>query len=174
MGKDKDFFNENEKKCWEKLQVFNDNVLHIKDLGRTPTKHWTDASGHTADSRYINMELKNRNQIIYVDDNSNYIASGSTDKGNSYTADSLYIEQHKVCSMMLDWVCLGYEPIYINFLNDCIVVYNLSKLKRRPITEPKKIHSKGYGKMEIGTREGLFLTDATIYDYNYNLIKRPQ
>lgn len=172
--KDENFFTESEKKCWEKLKDFNEHVLHIQDLGTTPKKHWTDASGNTADSRYFNMELKNRNQVIYVDDNSEYIASGTTDKGNTYIADNLYIEQHKVCSMLLDWICLGYEPIYINFLENCIVVYNLSRLKRRPIPEPKKIHSKGYGKMEIGTREGLFLTDATIYDYQYNLIKRPE
>lgn len=73
--------------------------------------------------------------------------------GNTYTASTIYIEQHKVCSMLLDYVALNYEPIYINFLDNCIIVYNLSRLKHRPISEVKKIKSLGYDKMEIGTRE---------------------
>ena len=80
--------------------------------------------------------------------------------------------------MMLDYVTLHQEPIYINFLKDgVVVVFNLSKLKRRPFSESKTIKSRGYGKMEIGQREGLYLSDATIYkmDNNntYQLIKRP-
>ena len=170
---DKEFFEKSEIDCYTKLVKFNDNVLKLNDLGQTPTKYHTDASGITATSRYFNLELKNRNQTIKQDESSEYYIEGTTSTGKQYTANTIFIEQHKVCSMLLDYITYNQEPIYINFLNNGIVVFNLAKLKTRPETEHKKIHSKGYGKIEIGDREGLSLKDATIYDNNYNLIKRP-
>lgn len=171
--KDKKYFDSKEAEDMNKLTNFNNKVLHLNQLGETPYKHWTDASGYTRDERYFNMELKERNQTLKQDENGNYYIEGTTNKGTTYTASTLYIEQHKLCSMMLDYITEGKEPIYINFLQNGVIVFNLSKLKRRPVTENKKIHSKGYGQMEIGTREGLWLTDAAIYDNNFTLIQRP-
>lgn len=169
----KEYFNETEKTDYELLEEFNNNTLHLSQLGQTPTKHHTDASGYTATSRYFNLELKQRNQEIRINENGEFYIKGYKDDGTEYNCDGVYIEQHKVCSMLLDWICYGYEPIYINFLKNGIVVYNLSKLKKRPEPQRRKIQSRGYGKMEIGTRENLYLTDATIYDNNFRLIKKP-
>ena len=104
----------------------------------------------------------------------NTIYIGYKDDGKEYDCYGEYIEQHKVCSMLLDYVVYGYEPIYINFLRNGIVVYNLARLKHRPVQTHQKIRSKGYGKMEIGTREDLSLKDATIYDTNYKIVKMPE
>lgn len=128
--------------------------------------------GHTADSRYFNMELKNRQQRLMVDFNNDFVILGNKD-GKQYTCNTLYIEPHKVADMLLDYICLGLEPIYINFLDEHIIVFNLAKLKYRPEKEYGEFYSRGYRKKEKGYRELLRLEDATIYDYNYNIIKRP-
>lgn len=172
MGKE--FFDVNEVTDYELLKGLNDKVLHLNQLGETPVKHHTDASGYTTTSRYFNMELKKRNQELRIDDNGEYYIHGWKDDGSEYDCYGEYIEQHKVCDMLLDKICYDYEPIYINFLNNCIIIYNLTKLKIRPEKFNRKIKSKGYGKIEIGTREDLHIKDATIYDNNYNLIKLPE
>lgn len=170
----KEYFDEKENCCYNKLKDFNSNKLHLSILGETPKKHWTDASGYTAASRYLNFELKDRNQEIRQKENGEYYIHGWTEQGKEYDCDGIYIEQHKVCSMMLDYIVYGYEPIYVNFLKNGVIVYNLAKLKNRPEPFKQKIHSKGYGKMEIGTRENLNIKDATIYDLNYNILKLPE
>lgn len=177
--KNKEYFDEKESNDFIKLTEFNNQVLHLEDFGATPYTHWTDASGYTATCRYFNIEVKDRNQDLFINEQGEYFVKGTSQFGKEYYADNLYIEQHKVSSMMMDYICCGYEPIYINFLNDgVVVVYNLSRLNKRPATENKKIKSKGYNKMEIGTREGLFLSDATIFkkDENniYRIIQKPQ
>lgn len=179
MAKNKEFFDEKESNDFNKLTEFNNQVLHLEEFGETPYSHWTDASGYTVDGRYFNIEIKDRNLDLYENEKGEYFVKGTTQFGKEYYADTIYIEQHKVSSMLMDYIGNKYEPIYINFLNDgIVVVYNLSRLKKRPNTERKTIKSKGYNKMEIGAREGLFLSDATIYkmDENkkYTLIKRPE
>lgn len=171
MGKE--FFNVNEKTDYEMLTNLNDAILHLNEIGETPLGHYTDASGYTCSNRYMNMELKNRNQELRTNEKGEYYIHGWKDDGSEYDCNGVYIEQHKVCDMLLDYVVHGYEPIYINFLKNCIIVYNLSKLKNRPQRFKRKIKSKGYDKIEIGTREDLHINDATIYDNNYRLIKLP-
>lgn len=170
----KEYFNTTEKTDFEELMLFNEQILNLNQLGKTPEKHWTDASGYTTTNRYLNMELKERNQELRVNEKGDYYIHGWKDNGSEYDCYGEYIEQHKVCDMLLDYVVYGYEPIYINFLNNAIIVYNLSRLKHRPVPMKQKIHSRGYGKMEIGTREDLSLKDATIYDINYKLLKLPE
>lgn len=177
--KNENYFNVTENTDYIKLTVFNEQILHLNQIGQTPHKYHTDASGYTSTSRYFNMELKDRDVELVLTESGDYIIKGTSQYGKPYTANTLFIEQHKISSMMLDYVTLHQEPIYINFLKDgVVVVFNLSKLKRRPFSESKTIKSRGYNKMEIGQREGLYLTDATIYkmDNNntYQLIKRPE
>ena len=176
--KDKKYFDTKENTDFIKLTVLNDQILHLNNLGQTPYLHHTDASGYTSTSRYLSMELKDRD-VELIEQNGEYYIQGTSQYGKSYSANTLYIEQHKVSAMLLDYITLGYEPIYINFLKGgYVVVYNLARLRTRPHSEAKTIKSRGYNKMEIGQREGLYLTDATIYkmDENnqYRLIKRPQ
>lgn len=68
----KDYFNETELTDFDKLNLFNGEVLNLNVLGKTPEKHWTDASGYTTTSRYLNMELKDRNQELRINDKGEY------------------------------------------------------------------------------------------------------
>lgn len=171
----KEYFNSTETEGWNKLVELNNEILHLNDLGRTPSKYHTDASGVTCTSRCFNIELKDRNLTI-INNNGEYSISGVSQYNKPYTATTIYIEQHKVCDILLDYVVYGYDPIYINFVSNGVIIFNLSNLSVRPIKENKKIKSKGYEKIEIGTREGLDLKDATIYMKNnegkYELVKR--
>ena len=147
----------NEENDYELLQDFN-SVLKLNELGKTPEKYTTDASGYTTDGRYINIELKRRNINI-----------------NTYK--TLYIETHKAGDMLLDYVCEKKIPLYINFLNDgYVVVYNLSELKHRPKKICKRIESKLYQGFELAKRQELIIDDAFIYKKNnntYKLVHKP-
>ena len=142
-------------------------------MGRTPAKHTSDASGVTTDGRYLNFEIKIRNQTL-VDD----IISGCSTGGKIYTANTIYIETHKVGDLLLDYVCYKTVPLYINFLNDgFVILYNLLTLKHRPTKVAKRIYSKLYQGFELSKREELLLDDAWIYqkeNNTYKLIKKPQ
>lgn len=162
-----------EDKGFEQLTEFN-NVLKLIDLGRTPKDHTSDASGYTTDGRYLNIEIKRRNQILTPD----LKISATTRFNKEYTGDTIYIETHKVGDLLLDYVCFGYIPIYINFLSDGnVVVFNLSTLKSRPKKTVKKIYSELYQSFELSKRQELPLSEAFIYkkDENnvYKLIYRP-
>jgi hypothetical protein len=148
------------------LKDFN-KVLKLSDLGQTPKYSTSDASG-TSLNRYINIELKRRNQTLTKD----FKISGET-----YTADTVYLESHKAGDLLLDFVCEDKIPLYINFLNEgYVLLFNLSKLKHRPKKVCKKIYSKLYQGFELAKREELLVSDAWIYkriNNEYKLIHKP-
>lgn len=168
----KDFFKENELNDWNLLIDFNERVNLFDELTSTEAKHHTDGTGYTitklGTTKYWNIELKRRN-LILTDDGK---ISGCTDKG-TFVDDTIFIESHKAADMFFDQI-EGLIPLYINFLADgSTVIYNLSNLKKRPVkTGTMNIRSKGYNKFEIAKRQGLFLSDAAIFDKDGNLIKR--
>lgn len=170
-----EFAEEKEANGFAKLQDFN-SFLKLIELGQTPPKHWSDASGITTDGRYLNFELKIRNQTL---DMQNMIVSGinSTNK-NVYTANTIYIEMHKLGSLLLDYTVLDYEPLYVNFLSNAIVVYNLSKLHKVPNTIARRIYSTLFQGFEMAKRVELPLEEAYIYikDENneYKLVYKPR
>ena len=163
------YFEENEKNDLKKLFELNEKAHIFSSITPSKEKHYTDATGYSAD-RQFNIELKNRNQILLKDGR----ISGCSQAGKEYIDETIFIEDHKLSDMLLDWVCNGLEPLYINFLsNGWIIIYNLSKLTVRPKKYLNmKINSKGYRSMEFANRQGLYLIDAAVYDDNYNLIKR--
>ena len=162
-----DYAKQKEDEGFKLLKEFNEKVLKLKDLGRTPEKHTTDASGFTSDNKYINIELKKRNMRLTDD----FKLSAET-----YTVDTLFIEAHKAGDLLLDYICYKHIPLYINFLDDdTVIVFNLSTLKHRPRKIAKKIESKLYEAFELGKREGLLLKDAYIYkkiNNSYKLIHK--
>lgn len=168
----KDFFKENELNDWNLLIDFNERVNLFDELTSAETKHHTDGTGYTitklGTTKYWNIELKRRN-LILTDDGK---ISGSSTNGE-FIDNTIFIESHKVADMLLDSI-EGLIPLYINFLADgSTVIYNLSNLKKRPVkTGTMNIRSKGYNKFEIAKRQGLFLSDAAIFDKDGNLIKR--
>lgn len=169
-----EFAEEKEANGFAKLQDFN-SFLKLIELGQTPPKHWSDASGITTDGRYLNFELKIRNQTL---DMENMIVSGinSTNK-NVYTANTIYIEMHKVGSLLLDYNILDFQPLYVNFLTNAVVIFNLSKLNKVPHTIAKRIYSTLFQGFEMAKRVELPLEEAYIYvrDENnvYKLIHKP-
>lgn len=131
------------------LQDFN-SKLHIKELGRTPEKCSTDASGYTKDNQYINIELKRR----FVD-------------VNRYK--TIIIEGHKYLSLLKGFVYSNKIPLYINFMNGgYIILFNLSKLSEEPTERKYKIWSELYQGFEISSRFELPLKDAWIYKKEKN------
>lgn len=157
---------------WELLKQFNEKTKLFDELTPTKEKHHTDVSGYTVtkfgDTKYWNIELKYRN-LNLLDDGR---ISGATEKG-SFFDETIFIESHKIADMLLDAID-GLTPLYINFLSDgTTVIFNLNNLKKRPKkTGTMNIRSNGYGKFEIAKREGLYLSDAAIYNKNGKLIKR--
>lgn len=126
------------------LQDFN-KKLKIKELGRTPDKSSTDASGYTKDDQYVNIELKRR----------------FVDVGKYKT---IIIEGHKYLSLLKGFVYSNKIPLYINFMNDgYIILFNLSKLKEEPNERKYKIWSELYQGFEISSRFELSINDAWIY-----------
>ena len=166
------FAEKKEAKDYILLEEFN-SFLGLKDLGRCPEKHTSDASGITSTCEIANIELKSRNQTLTED----LIISGITKEGRSYTASTIFIEAHKAGDLLLDYICEGKIPLYINFLNDgYVVVYNLSRLRHRPKKIGKKIWSELYQGFELAKREELQLQDAYIYkleNNEYKLIQKP-
>lgn len=148
-----------EDKGFDKLVEFN-SKLKLDNLGRTPSGYTSDASG-TSFCGDVNIEIKVRNMEI---DPTTLTITGHTKDDRSYTADTLYIESHKIADLLLDHMCDGKVPLYVNFLNGgYCVVFNLSKLKHRPRKEAKRIYSKLYQGFELAKRQLLDLRDAYIY-----------
>lgn len=168
-----DFFKKSEKKCWEKLQEFNALTNVFDYLEKTIEKWHSDATGYTVNKlgerRNFNIEMKNRN-LNLLDDGK---ISGTTKAGEPFIDDNVFVESHKVADLLLDGI-EGLEGLYVNFLLDGhTLVWNLHKLKKRPFkSETLNIKSKGYNKFEVAKRQGLYLTDAAIFDKDGKLIKK--
>ena len=151
------YFEEKEEEDYKEFTKLNEDILHLNNIGRTPQLHHTDASGLTKDGRVINIELKQR----YFD----------MDK-----YETLYIDDHKCCNLLMDFVVLNLIPVYINFMtDDTAIVFNLSRLHKRPKIIKQRTYSKGKQAYEYNDKLELYTEDAYIYkkDNNgrYKLIK---
>lgn len=152
-------FNSQEDHDYQRLLDLNSSKHWFKHLDRLPPKSHADASGTTTDGRKVIIELKSRNMTI-TDDNSHLIAN--TRDGGQCVVETVYIEGHKIASLLLDQLD-DFVPLYINFLNNGIVIFNLSKLKKRPREEVmRNVYSKGYMNWEEAKRQGLWIEDGAI------------
>lgn len=78
--------------------------------------------------------------------------------------NTLFIEDYKFASLMLEYIINKREPLYVNILHDAIVIFNLNKLKHKPKMTIKNIKSQGYEHMQMQERRfELNLQDAVIY-----------
>lgn len=160
---DTKFIEENESKDWGMLQDFNKEQHYFKGLIQREKYSTSDASGSTIDGRTFAIELKSRNQVLTNDGK----ISGETYDGKTYTANTIFIEAHKLASLLCDYVVKGDEPLYVNFLKDgWTVLYNLAKLTTVPKKKHLTIKSKGYGRQEGEYRFELPLKDAAIFRNN--------
>lgn len=133
------------------LTMFN-SKLKLRELGRTPERYPTDASGYTMDGRYVELELKRRNINV-----------------NSFK--TIIIEPYK-----LQYAQHQHSiQLYVNFTNDDhVIVFNLHS-----ITNPQKteydIPSKLYERTKKSFRYELPMETAWIYkkqDDKYILITK--
>lgn len=161
------YFETNEMEDLKRLYDFNLHTNLFSGLEATQRFDHADATAYTVtrlgEERKFKIELKQRNAVL--------LRSGKV-SGKTFVDDTIIIESHKMCDLMLDKMD-GYESLYINFLeNGVVIIYNLNKLTKRPKSlKQKKILSKGYGAFEIGSRQGLYIYDACIYK-DYKLVKR--
>lgn len=141
----KEFYTKNEEICWENLIHFNNHIKMFDELMRRPPKKSTDVTAFKEADIY-DVELKTRNICL-----------------NTYP--TIFIEDYKFADMKLHNQFFGFEPIYINFLEDgYVLVFNLNKLKHYPKTTYKDIPSQGKGHVQKDERRyELSKDDARIY-----------
>ena len=163
---DKTYFETKENENWKLLCESNEHTNLFDKIGRMHEYYHSDATGQTTnklgETRKFNLELKTRNVTL--------MKSGNF-MGDKFNENTLFIESHKIADLLLDQV-IGYEGLYVNFLNNnVVVIYNVGKLSVRPKLEKKRIPSRGYQGFEMAFREGLHIKDAAIYK-DYKLVKR--
>ena len=149
------YFKSQEKNDYTQLFDFNKHTNLFDGVSATTEGYHTDAIAvsNRLDKRVFNIELKHRNC-------------------NITTYPTVYIEDYKLASMLLDYHMMDIEPLYFNFYNDGVAIFNLSKLTKYPKVEIKNIYSEGKEKQQQQERRYcLDLKDAAIYK-QYNLIKK--
>lgn len=150
------YFNTMEKTDYEKLEQFQSERDWFAEIFQTPKKHPYDASGYTKDGRLAVIELKTRNAVL---------TQNNTLSGHNFNDSTVFIEEEKIASLLLQYVINDAIPLYINFLQDgTTLIWNLSTLK----TLPKHfcdvtIDNKGYKGVQKTYREGLYISDAKVY-----------
>lgn len=165
-----EYFDSSEQRCWELFEKFNEVKLRLEEVERTPQYSDVDASGKTLLGDKVIIELKSRNLNLLSGDG--FTLSGESRNG-IFTSTTVMVEEHKLVEMC----CLNLTehaiPLYVNFLNNCVIVYNLLKLKSLT-SERTRVLSRGYNGFEIAKRWFMNLEDAFIYTNNdYQLLRKP-
>lgn len=148
------YFFEKENEGYTKLERFNKDKHFFKSIGRTPPTYDFDASGRTTEDKPVSIEIKTRD-LNLTEDNK---VSGST-----FIDDTLLIEARKMADLLLDYTITGAIPLYINFLNNAVVIYNFAKMKKKPEKKFFKTQNFGQKGMELGNRYLLPVNEAYIY-----------
>lgn len=144
----KEYFDMNEKQDLQQLYEFN-YEKHLFD-SITPCKYSAqiDATAKHKDRQFA-VEIKHR--LMPKD-----------------KYKTIMIEDYKYLELMLEYQFNGKEPLYINFLNDAVVIFNLNKLKSKPKQKVLDIQSNGYDKLQkLERRYYLDINDAVIYDWKW-------
>jgi hypothetical protein len=138
------YFKINEKTDIQLLYEFNEEHKFFDSITPTKEKEQFDAIAWHK-TRTFAVELKHR--FIPI---SRY--------------KTLFIEDYKLAALMLEYIINKREPLYINFLHDAIVIFNLNKLSIKPKMTIKDIKSEGYEHIQKQERRfELNLKDAVIY-----------
>lgn len=138
------YFKTNEKTDIQLLYEFNEEHKFFDSITPTKEKEQFDAIAWHK-TRTFAIELKHR--FIPI---SRY--------------KTLFIEDYKLAALMLEYIINKREPLYINFLHDAIVIFNLNKLSIKPKMTIKDIKSEGYEHIQKQERRfELNLKDAVIY-----------
>ena len=148
----KEFFDTNEQNDLQLLYEFNYNTRLFDKIIPTKYSAQIDATA-TKGGRQFAIEVKHRQIPI-----------------ERYK--SIMIEDYKYLELMMEQQFNNLEPIYINFCNDGVVIYNLNKLSAKPKLRVMDIKSEGYDAVQHQERRYMLpLTDAVVYKDN-KLFKR--
>lgn len=144
----KEYFDMNEKLDLQQLYEFN------------AEKHLFDSIKPNEYSAQIDATAKHKDREFAVEIKHRLIPK---DKYKT-----IMIEDYKYLELMLAYQFSGLEPLYINFLNDAVVIFNLNKLKNKPKLKILDIQSNGYDKLQkLERRYYLDINDAVIYDWKW-------
>lgn len=142
----KEFFDKNEQQDLQMFYEFNHDKKLFDSI--TPSKY----------SAQIDCTAKHKNREFAVEIKHRLIPIGKY--------KTIMIEDYKYLELMLEYQFTGREPLYINFCNDAVVIFNLNKLKNKPKQRCMNIESKGYDKIQnMERRYMLDINDAVIYDW---------
>lgn len=147
---DSNYFKKNEDIDWKYLNFFNEKTKIFDTLTRNQEYDVIDARAKSK-NRQFNIELKLR----FVD-------------MNKY--DGIFIETNKISNLLLEYICYGYEPLYINFFQDeeHLAIWNLIKLTDFNYKPTIKIKDNGHEAYKYEPRNLIYLRDAVIYEYDSN------
>ena len=144
----KEYFDMNEKQDLQQLYEFN------------AEKHLFDSIKPNEYSAQIDCTAKRKNREFAVEIKHRLIP---IDKYKT-----IMIEDYKYLELMLAYQFSGLEPLYINFCNDAVVIFNLNRLKSKPKQKVLDIQSNGYDKLQkLERRYYLDINDAVIYDWKW-------
>ena len=140
----KNYFNENEANDLQLLYEFNYEHKLFDRITPASAKCQYDAIV-THKNRKFAVELKKR-----------YIPLSKY--------KTIMIEDYKYLELLLEAKYNNLEPLYINFLYDAVVVFNLDKLKTKPRFTEHTIKSEGYETLQAKERRyHLPIEDGIIY-----------
>ena len=143
-----EYFDMNEKQDLQQLYEFN------------AKKHLFDSIKPNEYSAQIDCTAKHKNREFAVEIKHRLIPVSRY--------KTIMIEDYKYLELMLEYQFTGREPLYINFLNDAVVIFNLNKLKNKPKLKILDIQSNGYDKLQkLERRYYLDINDAVIYDWKW-------
>ena len=153
----KEYFDMNEKQDLQQLYEFNAEKRLFDSIKPNEYSAQIDATAKHKDREFA-VEIKHR--LIPI--------------GKYKT---IMIEPYKYLELKLEYVYNGREGLYINFLHDAVVIFNIEKLKYRPKFTVHNIRSGGYDAVQLNERRyHLDLRDAVIYkkeNNEYKLIQKP-
>ena len=144
----KEYFDMNEKLDLQQLYEFNAEKRLFDSIKPNEYSAQIDCTAKHKDREFA-VEIKHR--LIPI---------------NKYK--TIMIEDYKYLELMLEYQFTGREPLYINFCNDAVVIFNLNKLKSKPKQKVLDIQSNGYDKLQkLERRYYLDINDAVIYDWKW-------
>ena len=131
-------------------------------------EHWFDSIHPTKEKSQIDAIAKHKNRRFGIELKRRYV--------QLKTYKTIMIEPYKYLELIFEYIFNGLEPLYINFLHDAVVIFNLNKIKHKPNFTVHNIKSQGYEVMQCSERRyHLDLRDAVIYkkeNNEYKLIQK--
>lgn len=144
----KNYFNQSEANGLQLLYEFSDDYKLFDSITPTKEKAQYDAVAIRGKRKFA-VELKKR-----------YIPL------NKYK--TIMIESYKYLELLLEAKYNGLEPLYVCFLYDAVVVFNLDKLKNKPnFRIHNTIKSQGYEVNQLQERRYMLpIEEGVVYKLN--------